>query len=132
VPCRAGRWAYQDNKPGEIQIGRAEDAGERAKQTGDGRSQILDLELFIEEGGRAMMKRTTANKPDVQNDHDPDDIGPKTANKPKGREEKSQLEGPAAYAPHDESEKLNRSTGWPACSMSCAKRFNSRPLLLRC
>jgi hypothetical protein len=58
-----------------------------------------------------MMKKTTANKPDVQDDHDPNDIGPKTANKPKGREEKSQLEGPAAYAPHDESEKLNRSTG---------------------
>jgi hypothetical protein len=58
-----------------------------------------------------MMKKTTANKPDVQDDHDPNDIGPKTANKPKGREKKSQLEGPAAYAPHDESEKLNRSTG---------------------
>jgi hypothetical protein len=57
-----------------------------------------------------MMKKTTANKPEVQNEHDPNDIGPKTANKPKGREEKSQLEGPAAYAPHDESEKLNRST----------------------
>ena len=58
-----------------------------------------------------MMKKTTANKRDVQDDHDPNDIGPKTANKPKGREEKSQLEGPAAYAPHDESEKLNRSRG---------------------
>jgi hypothetical protein len=58
-----------------------------------------------------MMKKTTANNPDVQDDDDPNDIGPKTANKPKGREEKSQLEGPAAYAPHDESEKLNRSTG---------------------
>jgi hypothetical protein len=58
-----------------------------------------------------MIKKTTANTPDVQDDHDPNDIGPKTANKPKGREEKSQLEGPAAYAPHDESEKLNRSTG---------------------
>jgi hypothetical protein len=56
-----------------------------------------------------MMKKTTANNPDVQDDDDPNDLGPKTANK--GREEKSQLEGPAAYAPHDESEKLNRSTG---------------------
>ena len=55
------------------------------------------------------MKKITANKPDVQDDHDPNDIGPKTGNKPKCREEKSQLEGPAAYAPHDESEKLNRS-----------------------
>jgi hypothetical protein len=40
-----------------------------------------------------MMKKTTANKPDVQDHDDPNDIGPKTANKPKGREEKSQLEG---------------------------------------
>jgi hypothetical protein len=56
-----------------------------------------------------MTKETTgANKPDVQDDHAPSDIGPRTANKPKGREEKSQLEGPAAYAPRDESEKSNR------------------------
>jgi len=51
---------------------------------------------------------TGANKPDVQRDHAPSDIAPSTAHKPKGREEKSQLEGPAAYAPHDESEKSNR------------------------
>jgi hypothetical protein len=56
-----------------------------------------------------MTKETTkAKKPDVQDDHAPKDIGPMTANKPKSREEKSQLEGPAAYAPHDESEKSNR------------------------
>jgi hypothetical protein len=56
-----------------------------------------------------MTKETTGtNKPDVQDDHAPSDIGPGTANKPKGREEKSQLEGPAAYAPRDEREKSNR------------------------
>ena len=56
-----------------------------------------------------MMKKTTAaKKADVQDDDDPN--GSKTANKPKGREAKSQLEGPAAYAPHDESEKSNRLT----------------------
>jgi hypothetical protein len=54
-----------------------------------------------------MMKETTgANKPDDNDDHAPND-GPSTANKPKAREEKSQLEGPAAYAPHDGSEKSN-------------------------
>jgi hypothetical protein len=58
-----------------------------------------------------MTKETTGtNKPNVQDDHAPSDIGPGTANKPKGREEKSQLEGPAAYAPRDESEKSNSLT----------------------
>jgi hypothetical protein len=56
-----------------------------------------------------MTKDTTGtNKSDNQDDHSPNDFGPGTANKPKGREEKSQLEGPAAYAPHEESEKSNR------------------------
>jgi hypothetical protein len=56
-----------------------------------------------------MMKKTTpARKPDVQDDDDRN--GSKTAKKRKGREAKSQLEGPAAYAPHDDIEKLNRST----------------------
>ena len=36
----------------------------------------------------------------LQDDHDPSDIGQKAANK-----QKSQMEGPAAYAPHDEDEK---------------------------
>jgi hypothetical protein len=59
-----------------------------------------------------MTKETTGiNKPDIQDDHAKGDLGPGTADKPKGREEKSQLEGPAAYAPHDDSEKLNRSRG---------------------
>jgi hypothetical protein len=40
----------------------------------------------------------------AQNEHDQNGIGPKTKN----REEKSQLEGPAAYAPHDESDNSNR------------------------
>jgi len=39
----------------------------------------------------------------LQDDHDPSDIGQRTANKSKAR--KSQMEGPAAYAPHDEGEK---------------------------
>jgi hypothetical protein len=39
---------------------------------------------------------------DAQDEHDPNEIGPKT----KSREEKSQLEGPAAYAPHEKSENV--------------------------
>jgi hypothetical protein len=39
----------------------------------------------------------------LQDDHDPSDIGQKAVNKPKA--EKSQMEGPAAYAPHDEGER---------------------------
>jgi hypothetical protein len=80
-------------------------------RTKDGRDQtrrITDPQNcnYPEKGGRAMMKKTTAaKKADVQDDDDPN--GLKTANKPKGREAKSQLEGPAAYAPHDESEKSN-------------------------
>ena len=55
-----------------------------------------------------MTKKTTGkNKSDIQ-DHASSSIRPGTANEPKEREEKSQLEGPAAYAPHDESEKSNR------------------------
>jgi hypothetical protein len=38
----------------------------------------------------------------LQDDHDPNDLGQKLANKPKP--EKSQLEGPAANAPHQEDE----------------------------
>ncbi len=40
-------------------------------------------------------ENTSTDKPDVQGNHAPSDIGPSTAKKPKGREEKSQLEGPA-------------------------------------
>ena len=43
------------------------------------------------------------NNAGLQDDHDPSDIGQRTANKPKQRQ--SQMEGPAAYAPHDEGEK---------------------------
>jgi len=53
-------------------------------------------------------KATGKNKSDIQDHHTPSNIGPGTANEPTEREEKSQLEGPAAYAPHDESEKSNR------------------------
>ena len=56
-----------------------------------------------------MTKETTgANKPDVQNDLGPSKIRPGTGKESKEREKKSQLEGPAAYAPHDDSEKFNR------------------------
>jgi len=41
--------------------------------------------------------------PGLQDDHDPNDLGQKLANTPKAG--KSQGEGPAAYAPHDESER---------------------------
>ena len=71
-----------------------------------------------------MTKETTgANKLDVQDDHAPSKIGPGTANKSKDREKKSQLEGPAAYAPHDKSEKSNcRRTGIVASKPSAAPR----------
>ena len=39
----------------------------------------------------------------LQDDHDPADIGQRAANKRK--QQQSQMEGPAAYAPHDEGEK---------------------------
>jgi hypothetical protein len=39
----------------------------------------------------------------LQDDHDPSEIGQRAANKPK--QQRSQMEGPAAYAPHDEGEK---------------------------
>ena len=77
-------------------------------------------------------KVSAAKKRGLQDDHDPSDIGQRTANKPgqgivrdeRGQEqpadkkraqqtdsqkEKSQMEGPAAYAPHDEGEKKERS-----------------------
>ena len=64
---------------------------------------------YLEKGWSAMTKEIAGtNKSDISDDHALSDIEPGTANKPKGREEKSQLEGPAAYAPHDESEKSNR------------------------
>ena len=82
----------------------------RETQTGgDRRSQTSELKSSGKKGGSAMTKETTgANKPDVQDEHAPSNIGPGTAKKSKDREKKSQLEGPAAYAPHDESEKSNR------------------------
>ena len=48
-------------------------------------------------------KVTAKKNPGLQDDHDPSDIGQRTANKPK--QQQSQMEGPAAYAPHDEGEK---------------------------
>ena len=73
-------------------------------------------------------KVSAAKNRGLQDDHDPNDIGQRTANKPgqgivrddRGQEqpvdkkraqqtdskkEQSQREGPAAYAPHDEGEK---------------------------
>jgi hypothetical protein len=45
-------------------------------------------------------KVTAAKNSGLQDDHDPNDLGQKLVNKPNA--EKSQMEGPAAYAPHDE------------------------------
>ena len=42
----------------------------------------------------------------LQDDHDPSEIGQRTANKPKRQQ--SQMEGPAAYAPHDAGEQTGR------------------------
>ena len=39
----------------------------------------------------------------LQDDHDPSEVGQCTANRLKAK--RSQTEGPAAYAPHDEGEK---------------------------
>jgi|1185.fasta_scaffold90138_1 hypothetical protein len=43
---------------------------------------------------------SAARNSGLLDDHDPDEIGQRIANRPKA--EKSQMEGPAAYAPHDE------------------------------
>ena len=48
-------------------------------------------------------KVSAKKNPGLQDDHDPSDIGQRTANKPK--QQQSQMEGPAAYAPHNEGEK---------------------------
>jgi hypothetical protein len=47
-------------------------------------------------------KVSSKKNPGLQDDHDPFDIGQRAASKPK---QQSQMEGPAAYAPHDEDEK---------------------------
>ena len=47
-------------------------------------------------------KVTAAQNTGLQDDHDPADIGQRNANKSK--QEQSQMEGPAAYAPHHEEE----------------------------
>jgi hypothetical protein len=51
-------------------------------------------------------KVSAQKNPGLQDDHDPSDIGQRTANKPK--QQQSQMEGPAAYAPHDEGEKKGK------------------------
>ena len=48
-------------------------------------------------------KVSAKKNPGLQDDHDPSDIGQHAANKPK--QQRSQMEGPAAYAPRDEGEK---------------------------
>jgi hypothetical protein len=50
-----------------------------------------------------MPKVSAKKNPGLQDDHDPSDIGQRAAGKPK--QQRSQMEGPAAYAPHDEGEK---------------------------
>src|SRR4051812_45625993 len=45
-------------------------------------------------------KVSAARNSGLQDDHDPKDIGQQVAS-----QQKSQMEGPAAYAPHDEGEK---------------------------
>lgn len=48
-------------------------------------------------------KVSAAKNSGLQDDHDPNDLGQKLANKSEA--EKSQMEGPAAYAPHGASDK---------------------------
>jgi hypothetical protein len=91
-----------DNKTSEIRY---------PEQNTDRRPAIKgpQINYLNRKGGSPMTKETVGtNKPDVQDEHAPSSTGPGTANKSKEREKKSQLEGPAAYAPHDESEKSNR------------------------
>ena len=52
-------------------------------------------------------KVSAKKNPGLQDDHDPSDIGQRTANKPK--QQQSQMEGPAAYAPHNEGEKKGQN-----------------------
>ena len=47
-------------------------------------------------------KVSAAKNSGLQDDHDPSDIGQRTANK---KQQQFYKEGPAAYAPHDEGEK---------------------------
>jgi len=49
-------------------------------------------------------KVSAARNSGLQDDHDPSDIGQQAVKKAGVNPEKSQKEGPAAYAPHDESE----------------------------
>jgi hypothetical protein len=98
-----GNGGTADNKTSEIRY------AEQNTRPATSNHRPSKLKLPEEKGGSAMTKETTGTKqPDVQDDPAPKDFGPRTANKPQAREEKSQLEGPAAYAPHDESEKANR------------------------
>jgi len=46
-------------------------------------------------------KVSAAKNSGLQDDHDPNDIGQRNANK---KAQQSQEKGPAAYAPHDEGE----------------------------
>jgi hypothetical protein len=52
---------------------------------------------------QSIQKVSAANNSGLRDDHDPSEIGQRTANKPQA--EKSQTKGPAASAPHDEGEK---------------------------
>ena len=47
-------------------------------------------------------KQTAKNNAGLQDDHDPSDIGHRAAIK---KQQRSQMEGPAAYAPHEDDEK---------------------------
>jgi len=51
-------------------------------------------------------KVSAAKNSGLQDDHDPSDIGQRPANT---KQQQSQKEGPAAYAPYDEEEKKGRS-----------------------
>jgi hypothetical protein len=51
----------------------------------------------------AVAKVSGARNSGLQDDHDPNDIGRRAASK-----QKSQMEGPAATAPHDEGEKKSQ------------------------
>jgi hypothetical protein len=56
-----------------------------------------------------------AAKRGLQDDHDPNDDGQRSANKTGGvSPEISQKEGPAAYAPHQEDEDIRSTSGDPA------------------
>jgi hypothetical protein len=93
--------------------------------------QVRPKRAMAAPANRKCQQVSAAKNGGLQDDHDPNDIGQRTANKPEqgivrdergqeqpadkkraqqpdSKKEQSQMERPAAYAPHEESEKNSR------------------------